>query len=308
MTSKEIVSKLKGVFIPIVTPYNRRGGIDEAAFRSDLRRYVKTGVNGIVVAGSTGEGPYLTEPERLRLVELARPLIQSPQLLLVGTGVETTRQTIHLSKEAVARGADAVLVLTPSYFKNRMDSAALSAHFSTIADALRRPVLIYSIPQFTGIHMEPATIGRLSRHGNIAGLKESSGNVDFLRAVLRKTAPGFHVLAGSALIMLEALQAGAAGAILGPANYIPDVCVEMYRLYCEGAIDKAQKIQQGILPMVQEVNVRCGIPGVKYAADLCGYKGGKPRGPLLPLRPIEERRVAAALRKAGIRLNHRSAA
>lgn len=308
MTSKEVISNLKGVFLPIVTPYNRRGGIDEAAFRSDLRHYIKAGVNGILVAGSTGEGPYLTEPERLRLVELARPLIQPPQLLLVGTGVETTSQTIHLSKEAVARGADAVLVLTPSYFKNRMDSAALTAHFSTIADALSRPVMIYSIPQFTGIHMEPATIGRLSRHGNIAGLKESSGKIEFLSEVLQETDPGFRILAGSALIMLEALQAGASGVILGPANYIPDVCVEMYQLYCQEEIEKAQKIQRRIIPMVQEVNVRCGIPGVKYAVDLCGYKGGKPREPLLPLTPVEQRRIAAALKKAGVRLNHRRAA
>ncbi|MEJ2007289.1 MAG: dihydrodipicolinate synthase family protein [Acidobacteriota bacterium] len=307
MTSKEIVSNLKGVFLPIMTPYNRRGDIDEGAFRSNLRRYVKGGFDGVVVAGSTGEGPYLNETERLRLVELARPLIRTPQLLLVGTGVETTRQTIHLSKEAIARGADAVLVLTPSYFKNRMDSAALTAHFSTIADTLRRPLMIYSIPQFTGIHMDPATIGRLSRHGNIAGLKESSGNLDFLRKVLKKADPGFRVLVGSALIMIEALQAGAAGAILGPANYIPDVCVELYRLYCQGEAETALKIQHRFVPMVQEVNVRCGIPGVKCAADFCGYKGGKPRGPLLPLRPTEERRVRAALRKAGIHLNRRAA-
>lgn len=308
MTSREIISNLKGVFIPIVTPYNRRGDIDEASFCSNLRRYVKEGFSGILIAGSTGEGPYLTERERLRLVELARPLIQPPQLLLVGTGVETTRQTIHLSREAVALGADALLVLTPSYFKNRMDSAALVAHFSTIADAVRRPVLIYSIPQFTGIRMEPGTIGRLSRHGNVVGLKESSGNVQFLRDVLEKSDKGFRILAGSALIMLDAFQAGASGAVLGPANYIPDICLEIYRLYCGEQLEAAQKLQQRIIPLVEEVNVHCGIPGIKYALDLCGYRGGKPRGPLLPLRSAEERRVAAALRAAGVHLNRRRAA
>jgi len=308
MTSKQIISRIKGIFVPIVTPYNRRGDIDEGGFRSDLRRYVKEGVNGIVVAGSTGEGPYLNERERLRLVELARPLIPPPQLLLVGTGVDSTRETIHLSREAVSLGADALLVLTPSYFKNRMDAAALTAHFSAVADAVRRPVLIYSIPQFTGIHIEPKTIATLSRHGNIAGLKESSGNMQFLQDVLKKSESGFCILAGSALIMLDALQAGAAGAVLGPANYIPGICMEIYRLYGQGKMEAARELQQRIIPMVQEVNVRCGIPGVKYAADLCGYKGGKPRGPLLPLSPAEERRVAAALRKIGIRLNPRSAA
>lgn len=308
MTSKEIISNIGGVFVPIVTPFNRRGDIDEAAFRSNLRRYVKEGFNGVLVAGSTGEGPYLTERERLRLVELARPLISAPQLLLVGTGVETTRQTIHLSREAVALGADALLVLTPSYFKNRMDSSALTAHFSTIADAVRRPVLIYSIPQFTGIHMDPETIGRLSRHGNVIGLKESSGNVQFLRDVLKNSDASFRILAGSALIMLDALQAGVAGAVLGPANYIPGICLEIYRLYSRGELEAAQKLQEQIIPLVEEVNVRRGIPGIKYALDLCGYKGGKPRGPLLPLGPAEERSVATALRKAGVHLNRRSAA
>lgn len=285
-----------------MTPFNRSGGVDVPAFRSNLRRFVKEGMNGFIVAGSTGEGPYLTEQERLRLVEVARPLIPKSQLLLVGTGKETTRETIHLSKEAISRGADALLVLTPNYFKSRMDSTALTVHFSTVADALRRPVLIYSIPQFTGIRMDPAAIGRLSQHGNIAGLKESSGNIQFMNDVVKKSKPGFRVLAGSALIMVEALQAGASGAVLGPANYIPDVCLDIYRFYLSGELESARKLQRRVIPLVEEVNVRCGIAGIKYALDLCGYRGGKPRGPLLPLRSAEERRVTGALRKAGIRL------
>jgi 4-hydroxy-2-oxoglutarate aldolase len=305
MINKQILAHLKGVFVPVVTPFNSRGEIDAGAFRSNVRRYVKQGFNGVLIAGSTGEGPYLAEHERLRLVDLARPLIPGPQLLLVGTGVETTRQTIHLSKEAVQRGADALLVLTPGYYKNRMNSAALTAHFSAVGDAVRRPVLIYSIPQFTGINIDPPTIARLSRHGNIAGLKESSGNMEFLREVLKKSRTGFHVLAGSALIMLEAFQAGAAGAVLGPANYIPDLCLEIYRLYRRGELKAARELQQRIVPLVQEVNVRAGIPGIKYALDLCGYKGGKPRSPLLPLHRPEERKVAAALREVGIHLNRR---
>jgi 4-hydroxy-2-oxoglutarate aldolase len=308
MTNKQVLARLKGVFVPVVTPFNRRGDIDEAGFRSNVRRYVEQGFDGVLIAGSTGEGPYLAERERLRLVELARPLIPAPQLLLVGTGVETTRQTIHLSKEAVKRGADLLLVLTPGYFKNRMDSAALTAYFSAVGDVVRRPVLIYSIPQFTGIHIDPATIGRLSRHGNIAGLKESSGKMEFLHEVLKKSKPGFHVLAGSALIMLEAFQAGAAGAVLGPANYIPDLCLKIYRLYLQGDLEAARELQQRIIPLVQEANVRAGIPGIKYALDLCGYRGGEPRSPLLPLRPAEKRKVAAALRGIGIRLSRPPAA
>jgi dihydrodipicolinate synthase/N-acetylneuraminate lyase len=308
MTSKEVLAHLKGVFVPVVTPFNRRGDLDEPGFRSNIRRYVKAGFNGILIAGSTGEGPYLAERERLRLVEVARPLIPSPQLLLVGTGVESARQTIHLSKEAVKRGADLLLVLTPGYFKNRMDSAALTAYYSAVGDAVRRPVMIYSIPQYTGIHIDAVTISRLSRHGNIVGLKESSGNIEFLQQVITKCKRGFRVLAGSALIMVEAFQAGAAGAVLGPANYIPDLCLEIYALYGQGKVEAAQKVQERITPLVKEVNVRAGIPGIKCALDLCGYNGGKPRSPLLPLRPGEQRKVAAALREVGIRLNRGRAA
>ncbi|HEX5410955.1 MAG TPA: dihydrodipicolinate synthase family protein [Terriglobia bacterium] len=301
MTSKEFLDRIKGVFVPVVTPFNARGDLDEAGFRSNVRRYVEQGFNGILIAGSTGEGPYLTERERMRLVELARPLVPAPQILLVGTGVEATRQTIQLSKEAVKRGADGLLVLTPGYFKNRMDSAALTAHFSTVADSVQRPVLIYSIPQFTGINIDPETIAHLSRHGNIIGLKESSGKMDFLHEVLKRSKTGFRVLAGSALIMLDAFQAGAAGAVLGPANYIPDLCLQIYKLYLQGDFEGARRLQQSILSLVQEVNVRAGIPGIKHALDLCGYRGGKPRSPLLPLTRAEERKVASALKEVGIR-------
>jgi len=308
MTTKQIIEHLKGIFIPVVTPFNRRGELDEPAFRFNLRRYVKQGFNGVLIAGSTGEGPYLAERERLRLVDLARPLIPAPQLLLVGTGVETTRETIRLSKEAVNRGADALLVVTPCYYKNRMDSAALTAHYSAIGDAVRRPVLIYSIPQFTGVQIDPATIGRLSRHGNVVGLKESSGDMEFLRQVFKRSTAGFRVLAGSALIMLDAFQAGAAGAVLGPANYIPELCLKIYSLYLRGELETARKLQQQIVPLVQEVNIRAGIAGIKCALDLCGYKGGKPRSPLLPLRSAEERKVASALREVGIPLIRRRVA
>ncbi len=307
MIRKDVLANLKGIFLPILTPFNRRGDIDLAAFRQNLRRYGKQKLNGIIIAGSSGEGPYLTEDERLRLIDVARPLIRPPQLLMAGTGLETTRQTIQLSREAIARGADAVLLLTPAYFKPRMDSAALTTHFRTIADALPQPLLIYSIPQFTGIHMEAATIARLSRHPNIAGIKESSGNLNLLRDVIRLSSPAFRVLAGSSLILLDALDAGCSGAILGPANYIPDLCIKICNSYLHGELEAAHALQRQIEPLVTEVNIRCGIAGVKYGADLCGYRGGMPRGPLRPLSPAEQRRVRAAFKKARIPFGHRDA-
>ena len=300
MTRDEIMQNLKGIYVPVVTPFNRRGDLDEAGFKRNIRDFVKQGVGGLLVAGSTGEGPYLSNDEKLRLVDWARRLVRPPQVLLATTGLETTRETIQLSREAIARGADAILAVPPSYFKSRMDSPTLTAHFQTVADALKRPLLIYSIPQFTGVHIEPAAIARLSRHGNIAGLKESSGKLEFMQEILRVTNRAFHVMVGSALIMIEALEAGAAGAILGPANYATELCLEIDDYYHRGDVGAARQIQEQLKPLVLEVNIRCGIPGIKYATDLCGYKGGLPRPPLLPLRHGDQRKVVAALRKARI--------
>jgi len=153
MTRNEVIKNLQGVICPVVTPFNRRGDVDEGFFRENLSRITGIGLAGILVAGSTGEAPYLAESERLRLVEVAREVVKAPEILMVGTGLESTNATVKLSREAVARGADALLVLTPNYYKPRMDSAALVAHYRRVAAGVTRPVLIYSIPQFTGLRL-----------------------------------------------------------------------------------------------------------------------------------------------------------
>ncbi len=140
MTRDQIIKNLQGIIAPVVTPFNRRGDVDEGLLRENLSRYVGIGLAGILVAGSTGEAPYLAESERLRLVEVAREVVKPPELLLVGTGLESTDATLRLSREAVARGADALLVLTPNYYKSRMDSAALVAHYRAVAAGVTRPV------------------------------------------------------------------------------------------------------------------------------------------------------------------------
>ncbi len=298
MMPKEIIRNLKGIFPPVVTPFNRRGNVDEIRFRENLCRLKDVGLSGIVVAGSTGEAPYLTERERLRLVEVARDIVRAPELLIVGTGLESTRETLRLSREAAARGADAVLVITPNYYKPRMDSAALTAHFRAVAEGIRRPVVIYSIPQFTGIRLEAETVAALSRHPNIVGVKESSGDLAYLRAVLRKVRPGFRVLAGSALILLEALRAGAAGGVLGQANFAPELCVGLYEAFRNGYLRTARELQEKLAPLAQKISIPYGVSGIKAALDLCDHAGGAPRSPLLPLGPRARRAVAAALQEA----------
>jgi len=277
MNRKEIVSNIKGIFPPVVTPFNARGDVDEQRFCENLQNLEGAGLAGIVVAGSTGEAPYLTERERLRLTELARQIVRPPGILIVGTGVEGTRETIRLSREAVARGADAILVLTPNYFRSRMNSDLLVSHFRSIADAVRRPIIIYNIPQFTGVRMEPSALATLSRHENIAGLKESSGDLKYLRSILsaikRNGNPAFRVLCGSAVIQLDALRAGAAGGVLGQADFVPELCVGLYESFQQGRMKTAKTFQHRLIPLAQIISVQYGVAGIKAAADYCGYHG-----------------------------------
>jgi 4-hydroxy-2-oxoglutarate aldolase len=298
MTGSQVIDNLRGIVCPVVTPFNRRGQVDEAHFRDNVNRLTGIGLAGILIAGSTGEAPYLAESERLRLVELARKIVKPPELLLAGTGLESTSATLKLSREAVARGADALLVLTPNYFKSRMDCDALVAHYRAVGAGVRRPVLIYSIPQFTGLEVDPATIAKLSRLENIVGLKESSGKLDFVRAVLAKVRKGFRVMVGAPSIVYDSMCEGAVGAVLGVANFAPMLCVALYQAFLHRRADEARELQQRLAPLGQKIALPFGVPGIKAALDLSGCHGGPPRLPLLPPSASARKQIAVALRES----------
>jgi 4-hydroxy-2-oxoglutarate aldolase len=299
MTNARILEQLRGIFPPVITPFDRRGRIDRGAFRANVQSYAGTGVSGIVIAGSTGEAPFLTEEERLELVETARAVVQPPQLVIASTGLESTLHTIRLSREAIARGADAVLVITPNYYKARMaEPASQLAHFRAVADSLRRPLMMYNIPQFTGIKMAPETIAQLSRHPNIAGLKESSGDLKYDRRILSLMRPGFRFFTGSPPLFYDVLRAGAVGGVLGQANYVPELCVGIYQAFHSRQYRLARHLQQRLTYLAQNLALPFGVAGVKAAVELRGLSGGAPRGPLLPLQPAARRAVASVFNEA----------
>jgi len=298
MTRDKVLKSLNGVICPVITPFNRRGGVDEGAFRENLDQLTGIGLTGILVAGSTGEAPYLGEGERLRLVEIARQAIKAPEILLVGTGLESTTATLKLSREVVARGADALLVLTPNYYKSRMDAPALVAYYRTVAAGVTRPVLIYSIPQFTGLTVDAPTIGKLSRLPNVVGLKESSGKLDYVKAVLGQVSRGFRVLVGAPSIFYDALCEGAVGGVLGVANYAPALCVGLHQAFLHRNAAGARDLQQRLELLGQKIQGPHGVAGIKAAIDLSGAHGGVPRPPLLPVSGQAKRQIAMALREA----------
>ena len=298
MTRNDIIKNLEGVICPVVTPFNKRGDVDEGFFRENLSRLSGIGLAGVLVAGSTGEAPYLTESERLRLVELARDVVKAPEILLVGTGLESTSATLKLSRESVARGADALMVITPSYFKPQMDSAALVAHYGAVAAGVKKPVLVYYIPQYTGLQVDLSTIVKLSRLPNIVGLKESSGSLEFVRSVLKRVRPEFRVLVGAVSIFYDALCSGAVGGVLGQAHFAPSLCVGLYEAYLHDRSKEGRELQQRLLPLAQKVAAPYGVAGIKAALDVFGGHGGTPRPPLLSVSSKVKKQIAAAIREA----------
>jgi 4-hydroxy-2-oxoglutarate aldolase len=296
MTRNQIIAHLEGIFAPVVTPFTRLGRIDEGGFTENAARYAATGLSGILVSGTTGEAAYLAPEERLRLVDLCRPMIKPPQLLLVGTGLEGTAHTLRLSREAIARGADAVVVLPPAYLKAAMRPSVLAAHFQRVADGLRRPLLIYSIPQCTGFSMDAGMLGKLSGHPNIPGMKESSGNLDFDRSILDKARKSFRLLTGSALLVPSALEEGATGAVLSQANFVPQICVGIYEAFRTGNEKTVKELRRKLVTLFEKITLPYGIPGVKAAMELSGYCGGYPRLPLEPVNQAARKKIAEVLR------------
>ncbi len=294
MSRRKLIQSLQGVMIPVVTPMDAGGRMRIRSFEENLRKWRRLSLRGFVVCGSTGEMPYLRPDERLRLFEAARKLIKPPQLLVATTGLESTQETIRLSRRAANLGVDLLLVITPNYFRPKMTSAALQAHFETIADSVKIPLMIYSIPPFTGLKMEPRAVGALAQHPNIIGIKESSGDAAYARKILRSVPSGFRVFLGSPLLLLKGLQWGTAGGILGASNFIPDICLGVYEAYRKKDWKKAQRFQRELNRLGRKLNMPFGVAGIKAAGECRGLAGGPVRSPLLPLKQ-EERRLVQTL-------------
>ncbi len=275
--------ELKGIIPPMVTPFDANGDIVYADFESNLDRYLEAGVTGYLVLGSNGEAVYLDHDEKLRLVEVARKRIPDSMMLLAGTGLESTRATIELTREAAERGIDGVLVKNPSYYKSRMDRDAYLAHFTAVADASPVPVVLYNVPMFTGISMAADVVIELSRHPNIHGLKESAGNVQLISEVVWSApSDAFSVLAGSAQTLYPNMMAGARGGIVALACAAPAEMLALYSSVCDGDYSRAARLQRILAPSAVAVTAKYGVAGLKAAMETCGFRSGLPRRPLLP--------------------------
>ena len=286
--------------IPAVSTFHADGSIDGDAFSANLAAHIEHGVDGVLVAGSSGESALLDDDDRRTLLTLARERVPADRWLIAGVGSESTRQTIARAKMARETGADAVLVVSPHYYLKRMTDAALLAHFQAVADASPLPVLLYNIPAFAHVVLSPSLVGTMAEHPNVIGMKDSAGNLPVLREYFAASSESFRVLTGSGATVVPALEIGVAGAILAIALFAGPTVRLMVDNYRRGHGVEAAAIQARLAPLATDVAAAFGPAGIKAAMELVGLRGGPTRAPLLPLTPAELAIVRARLESAGV--------
>lgn len=276
---------ISGIFPPITTPFDDRDEIDLAALAANVGRYMKTRLSGVVVLGSNGEAPMLTEDEGFRMVAAARQVVPRDRVLIAGAGEESTRATVTSARGLAAAGADAILVRTPAYFKTQLTQDVLIRHFTAVADASPIPVIMYNATPFTGVSLLPPAVARLAEHPNIIGIKETMPDIAQVTELVAVTPAGFQVVVGSLPTLFASLCVGAVGGIVAGANVIPDLCVQLYDLVQQKKFAEALALQRRLTPLARSVTAVYGPGGLKAAMDLAGYVGGRPRAPLPPASP-----------------------
>jgi len=289
------MARFGGVHVPTTTPFDASGELDEAALRANIERFSGQGVAGFVIGGSTGEAVLLDTEERDRCVRTARAAAGDLQII-AGTGAESLRHTLRLTRMAADAGADAVLVQPPAFYTGAMSAGTLINHFIAVADASPIPVFVYQVPpKFATLVFPDEVIGRLAEHPNIVGLKDSRGDLDGLRRWVEITPEGFEVMVGNGALLLDALDAGAVGGILGVANVAPRECADLVRAHAEGRRGDAEALRDVVAPLHIGIVGGMGVPGVKASLDRLGYVGGAPRPPLAPLAAARHEELDALL-------------
>lgn len=209
---------LRGVFTPIVTSFDEEGQVAHEQMAANLERWNQTALQGYIVLGSNGEWVFLNDQERLEVLRTARQAIPKDKLLIAGTARESVRHTIAMTEEAAAIGADAAIIVNPSYYKGQMTPAVLSNYYRSVADESPLPILIYNLPPATGIDLSAELLAELSQHPNIVGVKDTGGNMPKMAETLRRAHPSFQVISGSANFFYPSLAFGVKGGILALAN------------------------------------------------------------------------------------------
>lgn len=287
---------LRGLFPPIPTPFDQQERVELYQLQANITRWNQCGFAGYVVLGSNGEFVHLSERERFNVLEVARDAIAPQLTMIAGCTLQSLAETLIYVKQAARLGAQVALVNPPFYFKSAMTPARLESFFTRVADESPIPILLYNVPQYSGLTLLPQLVARLAEHPNIIGIKDSSGDIVALENLLRLTPPTFNVLIGSAHAFYPGLALGAHGAVLAVSFIAWEACLELMNAVQLHQHTKARDIQMRLVPLAGALD----IAGLKAALELRGLYGGPPRSPLTPVTPEQRNEILQMFISAGL--------
>lgn len=281
----------------MVTPFDSKGAVDLKEAARLASHLADNGSEGFVIAGSTGEGPTVTDDEKTALIKAVKEAVTGRATVIANTGTYDTAHSIHLTKEAEKAGADAALVVTPYY--NRPPQNALIAHFKAVAAATKLPVILYDIPIRTSRKIEHETLIELSKVENIAGVKDACADAQGAARLVAQAAEGFQVYSGNDADTLPWLAVGAVGVIAVASHVVGPQMAEMISLFKSGDVEGARKIHLDLMPVFDVMGITTNPIPVKAAMNLLGFKVGEPRLPLVAATDDQLGKIKETLKRAG---------
>jgi 4-hydroxy-2-oxoglutarate aldolase len=297
---KKSKPSFRGVIPPMLTPFRENEKVDYDMFVRNVQRWNNDALGGYLVLGSNSEASYLSEREKLKLIELTVENAKRGRTIIAGTGLESAKETLSLTERAARLGAHAALILTPSYYIDQMTDDALIGHIAYIADHSPIPILIYNVPRFTHVNVSLNVVLQLSQHPNIIGMKDSKGDIEQIGLFTKNVSGHFQVMVGSASVWYPSLQLGVTAGIMALSNFAGNLCAQVQILSEAGDDQGAEELHNRLMPVNTAVTTRYGVAGLKYAATLAGYEGGCVRKPLLPLSEESKAVMRTILQTAGI--------
>jgi len=297
-----LTAPIRGLLCPVTTPFDSDGEVSPERLTAQIEIYERWLLAGVVLFGTSGEGPLLEADEEAALLSAARTALGSGRALLAQVGHESVRATAASARRAEAEGADAILCLPPRYYP--VEREGLAEYYREVAAACGLPLLAYHIPQRSHVELSAELLCELAAEGVLAGIKESAGDLDLQRAIREGAGDRFSILNGRASLTLAALRGGADGAILAVADAAPEAALAILEAHAAGETGRAEAAQRALEPLATCLGSRFGVPGIKAALDLRGWPGGgPPRPPLASLGEADRREVGVALRAAGVDLS-----
>ncbi|HAV62689.1 MAG TPA: 4-hydroxy-tetrahydrodipicolinate synthase [Verrucomicrobiales bacterium] len=287
-----------GTYTALVTPF-RDNQLDADAFKKLIQRQVRGRVDGVVPVGTTGESPTLDYDEHLEVIRLAVKFAAGKIRVMAGTGANSTKEAIYLTRQAEKLGADASLQVAPYY--NKPSQEGLMEHFSAIARATKLPIILYSIPGRCGIEIGISTVQRLARrHRNIVGIKEAGGNADRVSQLRQACGREFTILSGDDSLTLPFMAVGASGVVSVASNVIPKEVAQLVRAFASGKSAAALKLHESFYPLFKDLFIETNPTPCKAALALLGLCSEEVRLPLVPMTEANRRVLRATLKQCGV--------